>query len=206
MRAVPYSDLCVSSRRSRGYEKPKRAFTGPLVISTPGSSLEYPRYSQEYPNHVTFAPPRGGRPDGAGWLPRRVRTDGRVKLSGKMVRAGYELLWGSSLRVYGEEGAPQGPTRCAPGAPLLGQYCLLWGESPNMTSPVHHQKPPCAYKHSSRQQHYNPPILDSTQFPQLGRTTNNPHPTLSFPIHNPPIPHDVMIQRQSSPGGLEGAS
>ena len=30
MRAVPYSDLCVSSRRSRGYEKPKRAFTGPL--------------------------------------------------------------------------------------------------------------------------------------------------------------------------------
>ena len=105
-----------------------------------------------------------------------------------------------------EEGAPQGPTRCAPGAPLLGQYCLLWGESPNMTSPVHHQKPPCAYKHSSRQQHYNPPILDSTQFPQLGRTTNNPHPTLSFPIHNPPIPHDVMIQRQSSPGGLEGAS
>ena len=94
-------------------------------------------------------------------------------------------LWGSSHRVYGEEGAPQGPTRCAPGAPLLGQYCLLWGESPNMTSPVHHQKPPCAYKHSSRQQHYNPPILDSTQFPQLGRTTNNPHPTLSFPIHNP---------------------
>ena len=60
------------------------------MISTPGSSLEYPRYSQEYPNHVTFAPPRGGRPDGAGWLPRRVRTDGRVKLSGKMVRAGYE--------------------------------------------------------------------------------------------------------------------
>ena len=105
---------------------------------------------------------------------------------------------------FGEVGAPQGPTRCAPGAPLLGQYCLLWGESPNMTSPVHHQKPPCAYKHSSRQQHYNPPILDSTQFPQLGRTTNNPHPTLSFPIHNPPIPHDVMIQRQSSPGGLEG--
>ena len=94
-------------------------------------------------------------------------------------------LWGSSHRVYGEVGAPQGPTRCAPGAPLLGQYCLLWGESPNMTSPVHHQKPPCAYKHSSRQQHYNPPILDSTQFPQLGRTTNNPHPTLSFPIHNP---------------------
>ena len=25
-----------------------------------------------------------------GWLPRRVRTDGRVKLSGTMVRAGYE--------------------------------------------------------------------------------------------------------------------
>ena len=66
----------------------------------------------------------------------------------------HRSLWGSSLRVYGEVGAPQGPTRCAPGAPLLGQYCLLWGESPNMTSPVHHQKPPCAYKHSSRQQHY----------------------------------------------------
>ena len=60
------------------------------VINLPGSSLEYPRYSQEYLNHVTFAPPRGGRPDGVGWLPRRVRTDGRVKLSGTMVRAGYE--------------------------------------------------------------------------------------------------------------------
>ena len=54
------------------------------------SSLEYLRYSQEYLNHVTFAPPRGGRLDGAGWLPRRVRTDGRVKLSGPKVRAGYE--------------------------------------------------------------------------------------------------------------------
>ena len=30
MRAVPHSDLCVSSRRSRGYKKNKRAFTGPL--------------------------------------------------------------------------------------------------------------------------------------------------------------------------------
>ena len=39
-------------------------------------------------------------------------------------------LWGSSHQVYGEVGAPQGPTRCAPGAPLLGQYCLLWGEKP----------------------------------------------------------------------------
>ena len=28
------------------------------VISTPGSSLEYPRYSQEYLNHVTFTPPQ----------------------------------------------------------------------------------------------------------------------------------------------------
>ena len=71
------------------------------------------------------------------------------------VRRGSQKIWGSSHRVYGEVGAPQGPTRCAPGAPLLGQYCLLWGESPNMTSPVHHQKPPCAYKHSSRQQHYS---------------------------------------------------
>ena len=60
------------------------------LINLPGSSLEYPRYSQEYLNHVTFAPPRGGRPDGAGWLPRRVRTDGRVNLSGRGMRAGYE--------------------------------------------------------------------------------------------------------------------
>ena len=66
------------------------ACTSVPVINLPGSSLEYPRYSQEYLNHVTFAPPRGGRPDGAGWLPRRVRTDGRVKLSGTRVRAGYE--------------------------------------------------------------------------------------------------------------------
>ena len=27
----------------------------------------------------------------------------------------------------GKKGAPQGPTSCAPGAPLIGQYCLLWG-------------------------------------------------------------------------------
>ena len=67
-----------------------------------------------------------------------------------------------------------------------------------------HQKPPGAYKPNSRQQHYNPPILDSTQFPQLGRTTNNPHPTLSYPIHIPPIPHDAMIQRQSSTKNLRG--
>ena len=51
------------------------------------------------------------------------------------IEAPIKALWGSSHRVYGEVGAPQGPTRCAPGAPLLGQYCLLRGESPNMTSP-----------------------------------------------------------------------
>ena len=27
----------------------------------------------------------------------------------------------------GEFSAPQGSTSCAPGAPLIGQYCLLWG-------------------------------------------------------------------------------
>ena len=97
----------------------------------------------------------------------------------------HRSLWGSSLRVLGKKVPHKGQLDAPPGAPLLGQYCLLWGESPNMTSPVHHQKPPCAYKHSSRQQHYNPPILDSTQFPQLGRTINNPHPTPSYPIHNP---------------------
>ena len=62
----------------------------PNLVSSLESSLEDPRYSQEYLNHVTFAPPRGGRPDGAGWLPRRVRTDGRVNLSRRVVRARYE--------------------------------------------------------------------------------------------------------------------
>ena len=61
-----------------------------LVVSSLESSLEDPRYSQEYLNHVTFAPPRGGRPDGAGWFPRRVRTDGRVNLSRRGVRVRYE--------------------------------------------------------------------------------------------------------------------
>ena len=60
------------------------------MINLPGSSLEYPRYSQEYLNHATFAPPRGGRLGGVGWLPRRARTDGRVKLPGPRVRAGYK--------------------------------------------------------------------------------------------------------------------
>ena len=55
----------------------------------PRGRLEYLRYSQEYLNHVTFAPPRGGRPDGAGWFPRRVRTDGRVNLPGRGVRERY---------------------------------------------------------------------------------------------------------------------
>ena len=37
---------------------------------------------------------------------------------------------------FGKKGAPQGPTSCAPGAPLIGQYCLLWGgEGLLMTSP-----------------------------------------------------------------------
>ena len=27
----------------------------------------------------------------------------------------------------GKFSAPQGPTSCASGAPLIGQYCLLWG-------------------------------------------------------------------------------
>ena len=61
-----------------------------LMIRSLGSSLEYLRYSQEYLNHVTFAPLRGGRPDGAGWLARRVQTGRRVKLTGPMVRGWYE--------------------------------------------------------------------------------------------------------------------
>ena len=61
------------------------------MISSPGSSLEFIRYSQEYLNHhVTFAPPRVGRPDGAGWLARRVQTGRRVKLPEPMVREWYE--------------------------------------------------------------------------------------------------------------------
>ena len=60
------------------------------MISRPESSLEYLRYSKEYLNHVTFAPPRGGRLGGVGWPPRRVRTDGRVKLPGPRVRARHE--------------------------------------------------------------------------------------------------------------------
>ena len=72
-----------------GYQSPSQVPTMAMVRS-PGSSLEYLRYSQEYLNHATFAPPRGGRPDGAGWFPRRVRTDGRVNLSGRGVRERYE--------------------------------------------------------------------------------------------------------------------
>ena len=64
----------------------RTAFYMTCFIFTGVSSIPYVRvlkYSQEYQNHVTFAPPRGGRPDGAGWFPRRVRTDGRVNLSGR---------------------------------------------------------------------------------------------------------------------------
>ena len=43
----------------------------------------------------------------------------------------HRSLWGSSHRVWGKLGAPQGPTSCAPGALLIGQYCLLWGLEPN---------------------------------------------------------------------------
>ena len=81
----PASSRCVAARSARSCEADEHERG---VISTPGSSLEDPRYSQEYPNHVTFAPPRGGRLDGAGWLPRRVRTDGRVKLSGPRCEKG----------------------------------------------------------------------------------------------------------------------
>ena len=60
------------------------------VISSLGPSLEYLRHSQEYLNHVTFAPPQGGHPDGAGWLARRVQTDRRVNLPRPVVRGWYE--------------------------------------------------------------------------------------------------------------------
>ena len=36
-------------------------------------------------NHVTLRRAPRGRPDLAGWLPRRVRTDGRVEVCGKPV-------------------------------------------------------------------------------------------------------------------------
>ena len=104
----------------------------------------------------------------------------------------------------GKYSAPQGPTGCAPGALYWSILLIMGVRKPTVASPRCHQKPPGAYKPNSRQQHYNPPILDSTQFPQLGRTTNNPHPTLSYPIHIPPIPHDAMIQRQSSTKNLRG--
>ena len=91
----------------------------------------------------------------------------------------------------GKLGAPQGPTSCAPGAPLIGQYCLLWGREnqqwPHPCVTCATQKPPGAYNPNSRQQHYTPPTLDSTQqFPQLGRTINNPHPTLPYPSLSDP--------------------
>ena len=91
----------------------------------------------------------------------------------------------------GKFSAPQGPTSCAPGAPLIGQYCLLWGREnqqwPHPCVTCATQKPPGAYNPNSRQQHYTPPTLDSTQqFPQLGRTINNPHPTLPYPSLSDP--------------------
>ena len=66
------------------------------MISSMESSLEHPRYSQEYLNHVTFAPPRGGRPDGAGWLARRVQTGRRVKSLGRWCEGGTNRALSSS--------------------------------------------------------------------------------------------------------------
>ena len=50
------------AERRRVNDAARRKFKGP--------SGDKPRYSQEYLNHSTFAPPRGGRPDGAGWPAR----------------------------------------------------------------------------------------------------------------------------------------
>ena len=68
--------------------------------------------SQEYLNHVTFAPPRGGRPDGAGWLPRRVRTDGRVNLSGRGVRERYESCTFEQWMLFKEHSLHTSDTMC----------------------------------------------------------------------------------------------
>ena len=80
-----FSPGCAMKREPFGEEP-----TSFLANLPAGSSLEYLGYSQEYLNHVTVAPPRGGRPGGAGWLARRVQTGRRVKLPGPMVRGWYE--------------------------------------------------------------------------------------------------------------------
>ena len=81
-------------RRACGSSSWKRDQGGVVeraVMSSLGSSLEYLRYSQEYLNHATFAPPRPRRsPDGVAWLAWRVQTGRRVKLPRPVVRGWYE--------------------------------------------------------------------------------------------------------------------
>ena len=85
------------------------AAMGAALIKQLASSLEYLRHSQEYVNRVTFAPPRGGRPDGAEWLARRVQTTGRrVKLPGPMVRGWLEPCTFGQWMLF-EENSPHTP-------------------------------------------------------------------------------------------------
>ena len=84
-----------------------------MLISPLASSLEYLRYSQEYLNHVTFAPPRGGRPDGAGWLARRVQTGRQVKLPRPVVRGWYEPCTFEKWVLFEENSLHTPGTMCA---------------------------------------------------------------------------------------------
>ena len=82
-----------------------------------------------------------------------------------------------ALPALGEKWlAPQGPTDCAPSALLMVNiaYYGVGGEHARII-PASYQvrmKPSCGHNQDRRQQHYNPPIMDSAQSPHmaLGRT------------------------------------
>ena len=113
---------------------------------------------------------------------------------------------------------PTRPTSMRQEAPYYWSILLTMGWE---TMCVHHtyitKNRVTTSNHSRRQKHYNPPILDSTQSPQLGRTTNNQLPGRSqqeataislyyirSTFHLYHMIHDAMIQRQSPTSDLRG--
>ena len=94
----------------------------------------------------------------------------------------------------GEGACPTMPSRLRPRRTTIGQYCLLWGWGLCVriihTSPSQVTKPFVGTTPAGRrQQHYNPPVLDSTQSPHmtLGRTkqpTSKSTISLSFDPHS----------------------
>ena len=118
------------------------------------------------------------RPSGRVLLLCSWKTDKRPRVTRERETRWFGWFMGlfPPFMDYGTWLAPQGPTGCAPSALLLDNIAYYGVGNYLCASHRHHTRPscktPCGHNQGRRQQHYNPPIMDSTQSPHmaLGRT------------------------------------